>query len=453
MASSQDSVLSAKESRAKRLTCRTENTEYVVTMLARLFTVSLSVVFTPDYTPDEKEAQRRAKRSEQERATFSEHIANIRDVSDRILPLNPDGTRTENKKKILSRFISCYNNQMNWLNTMSANLRRAAAGASAELTEFDQFVAQHAFPTYDAHNGFQSLADAEAQIVRIMNPRMPVVVAHIDDSEFDLSNPVDADAYASTLKLKCSRRKVLVATPVDPTGGHVEFFSGALNYAIEHAELVEPVEPVPSEDWAAPPPRKPKVTRYSADPEIKNGTFYDFALNLKFPSGKTLASNSREITARMPTAAAKAGFNTACRRRIIHLISARDPTKTYKDFLVFCRHPGCGHADGFIHSHRPRTTLQRLQARPSCPADHAFCLACLQPAHAGLCQDIDADRRALLAMPGTNPCPTCKAPIEKNGGCNHMHCERCGQNFCWTCGMTFSTSDGYLAHAGCNQFS
>ena len=29
-------------------------------------------------------------------------------------------------------------------------------------------------------------------------------------------------------------------------------------------------------------------------------------------------------------------------------------------------------------------------------------------------------------------CPKCQAPIEKNGGCNHMHCTRCGRHFDWT---------------------
>jgi hypothetical protein len=30
-------------------------------------------------------------------------------------------------------------------------------------------------------------------------------------------------------------------------------------------------------------------------------------------------------------------------------------------------------------------------------------------------------------------CPRCKASIEKNGGCNHMRCEKCKLDFCWVC--------------------
>lgn len=30
-------------------------------------------------------------------------------------------------------------------------------------------------------------------------------------------------------------------------------------------------------------------------------------------------------------------------------------------------------------------------------------------------------------------CPKCHATIEKNGGCNHMHCSTCKAEFCWVC--------------------
>eukprot|EP01098_Paradermamoeba_levis_P014454 TRINITY_DN6906_c0_g1_i1.p1 TRINITY_DN6906_c0_g1~~TRINITY_DN6906_c0_g1_i1.p1 ORF type:complete len:334 (+),score=57.30 TRINITY_DN6906_c0_g1_i1:46-1002(+) len=38
----------------------------------------------------------------------------------------------------------------------------------------------------------------------------------------------------------------------------------------------------------------------------------------------------------------------------------------------------------------------------------------------------------------TKPCPKCEEPIEKNGGCHHMHCYRCNFNFCWNCGMDYN---------------
>lgn len=31
------------------------------------------------------------------------------------------------------------------------------------------------------------------------------------------------------------------------------------------------------------------------------------------------------------------------------------------------------------------------------------------------------------------PCPRCGIYIQKSGGCNHMHCQRCKHEFCWFC--------------------
>ena len=38
----------------------------------------------------------------------------------------------------------------------------------------------------------------------------------------------------------------------------------------------------------------------------------------------------------------------------------------------------------------------------------------------------------------TTPCPKCRCPIEKNQGCNHMHCTVCGCDFCYACGGHWS---------------
>lgn len=75
----------------------------------------------------------------------------------------------------------------------------------------------------------------------------------------------------------------------------------------------------------------------------------------------------------------------------------------------------------------------------------------------------------------TKRCPSCQAPVEKNGGCNHMYaggdestvrtlsaalmvplpprrtCKKCGQEWCWLCLRPY-TVDHYVA-SGCQQFT
>lgn len=102
-----------------------------------------------------------------------------------------------------------------------------------------------------------------------------------------------------------------------------------------------------------------------------------------------------------------------------------------------------------------------------CPeCEEAYCLQCpvvqgkVGPAHDDTCYNVleqvqkseerqrkleewkrdnsQADSRfqELLRREGasgkTMPCPNCKTPITKNGGCSHMHCTSCQKDFTWS---------------------
>jgi ariadne-1 len=68
-----------------------------------------------------------------------------------------------------------------------------------------------------------------------------------------------------------------------------------------------------------------------------------------------------------------------------------------------------------------------------------YCFDCRQKPHApALCADFEHWHRIFSSskywiQTNTKPCPSCKVPIEKNMGCNHMHCSQCQYDFCWLC--------------------
>ena len=70
--------------------------------------------------------------------------------------------------------------------------------------------------------------------------------------------------------------------------------------------------------------------------------------------------------------------------------------------------------------------------------------------HSGLsCKEYDeehAKTTELWKQSNTKPCPKCKAPIEKNEGCDHMTCAKCKYEFCWLCMASFKKIKD-----GCNK--
>jgi len=101
--------------------------------------------------------------------------------------------------------------------------------------------------------------------------------------------------------------------------------------------------------------------------------------------------------------------------------------------LKWCPSPGCSNA---IHA----TSVDHSPV--SCSCGHAFCFKCGRDPHEPiLCEylkmwmkkcDDDSETSNWIHC-NTKECPKCHATIEKNGGCNHMHCSTCKAEFCWVC--------------------
>eukprot|EP01012_Entosiphon_sulcatum_P009892 TRINITY_DN15689_c0_g1_i1.p1 TRINITY_DN15689_c0_g1~~TRINITY_DN15689_c0_g1_i1.p1 ORF type:complete len:495 (-),score=103.18 TRINITY_DN15689_c0_g1_i1:857-2341(-) len=86
-----------------------------------------------------------------------------------------------------------------------------------------------------------------------------------------------------------------------------------------------------------------------------------------------------------------------------------------------------------------------------CSCGFKLCFKCNNEAHAPATCEQMTEWRAREAGEGDNlayitantkPCPTCKTPIEKNEGCNHMTCARCKAegrppDWCWVCAQVW----------------
>ncbi|KXS96476.1 hypothetical protein AC578_6324 [Pseudocercospora eumusae] len=81
---------------------------------------------------------------------------------------------------------------------------------------------------------------------------------------------------------------------------------------------------------------------------------------------------------------------------------------------------------------------------PSCRK--TTCTMCKMPSHSGDCPEDEALQQLLetTEQQQWQRCPTCKAVVELNTGCNHITC-RCGANFCYVCAAPWRT-------CGCPQW-
>ncbi|XP_063974598.1 E3 ubiquitin-protein ligase parkin isoform X1 [Diachasmimorpha longicaudata] len=126
---------------------------------------------------------------------------------------------------------------------------------------------------------------------------------------------------------------------------------------------------------------------------------------------------------------------------------------------LLCPQPDCGMGiiPPELTSDMDEETCRKIQCVGGC--GYVFCRRCLNGYHLGDCGQVE---RSLLSSQGrggysvdpdrakdakwdeasktvirksTKPCPKCRTPTERDGGCMHMVCTRagCGFQWCWVC--------------------
>ncbi|CAD5215484.1 unnamed protein product [Bursaphelenchus okinawaensis] len=95
---------------------------------------------------------------------------------------------------------------------------------------------------------------------------------------------------------------------------------------------------------------------------------------------------------------------------------------------VYCPHPECN--AGFSVQ-EDRTISDSEADYVLCPeCSRKFCVKCR---NRGPCICHIEDQSVKLVKALSKPCPTCRVPTERNGGCAHMRCLNCGFEWCFLC--------------------
>eukprot|EP01103_Thecamoeba_quadrilineata_P011390 TRINITY_DN2706_c0_g3_i1.p1 TRINITY_DN2706_c0_g3~~TRINITY_DN2706_c0_g3_i1.p1 ORF type:complete len:645 (+),score=95.44 TRINITY_DN2706_c0_g3_i1:143-2077(+) len=155
---------------------------------------------------------------------------------------------------------------------------------------------------------------------------------------------------------------------------------------------------------------------------------------------------------------------------ILRLLEDKEGEQRYYDSLVqafvdnnplvkWCPSAGCKNA---VLLHEVSTEKNEVV---QCLCGHTFCFHCLLEDHVPISCKMLKDWKNISAGENdklndafistvTRPCPSCKSPIEKNHGCNHITCSKCRYHFCWQCMQKFGSglkggNDGYTSHI-CN---
>lgn len=105
--------------------------------------------------------------------------------------------------------------------------------------------------------------------------------------------------------------------------------------------------------------------------------------------------------------------------------------------LSWCPGPDCNSVAHASLIDCQQADLKRSVECSQCST--CFCFSCgSDPHEPANCDDFAEWNRIFgssqyWVKKNAKPCPNCKAPIEKNQGCNHMRCSMCRHDFCWLC--------------------
>ena len=175
----------------------------------------------------------------------------------------------------------------------------------------------------------------------------------------------------------------------------------------------------------------------------------------------TLGANCVKATCMTPDCVAVVPY-TAWERLAVPEVCERYWYFLLKDFVeqgkqcVFCVNPQCGRV---IHC---RGAVPAGAAVVECECGARFCFHCGQEKHnPATCEQLarwqermsNDDESLKMIRATTKPCFHCGWPTERNKGCNHMTCSKCGGQWCWMCRGDWAT---HGQHTGgfysCNRY-
>jgi len=109
-----------------------------------------------------------------------------------------------------------------------------------------------------------------------------------------------------------------------------------------------------------------------------------------------------------------------------------------------CPYPNC---DSYLELKEKRNKDVK------CLNNHNYCFICLKKPHGKLSCDkdnIDKDIKEYAKNNFIKKCPKCSIITEKNAGCNHITCTKCGYQWCWLCNEKYT--ENHFKEGKCKGF-